>query len=117
MLIDFHKNPINRLYRNDLRRVVWITPVLATGSCKLRPFSVVREKLLGHMLAHEITHILQGSALHSDSGLMKEHWDQAELAQINDHYLSFTDLDVKLIYAGLPMRRGGGLYRGCQSVE
>jgi len=78
---------------------------------------VVREKLLGHVLAHEITHILQGSALHSDSGLMKEHWDHAELTQINDHYLSFTDLDVKLIYGGLPMRRGGGLHRGCQSVE
>src|ERR1700693_3070132 len=79
---------------------------------------VVREKLLGHVLAHEITHILQGSALHSDSGLMKEHWDRAELAQMKDHYLSFTDLDVKLIYSGLPMRAGGGLHRdGCQSVE
>ena len=60
---------------------------------------------LGHVLAHEITHVLQGTARHSDSGLMKAHWDRPELAQMKDsHYLSFTDLDAQLIYAGLAAR-------------
>ena len=40
---------------------------------------------LGHVLAHEITHILQSVARHSDSGLMKAHWDRPELVQMKDH--------------------------------
>ena len=69
----------------------------------------VRENLLGHVLAHEITHILQGTARHSISGLMKAHWERAELAQMKDHcYLSFTDLDVDLIYHHLAARGAAG---------
>ena len=65
----------------------------------------VREDLLGHVLAHEITHVLQGSARHSDSGLMKANWDRADLAWMKSHcHLSFTDLDGQLIYAGLAAR-------------
>ena len=68
----------------------------------------VREDLLGHVLAHEITHMLQGSARHSDSGLMKAHWDRAELAQMKVRHFSFTDLDALLIYNGLAARDAAG---------
>ena len=67
----------------------------------------VRPDYLGHVLAHEITHMLQYTARHSDSGLMKAHWDAAEMAQIKDRGLGFTKLDAELIYAGLARRAVG----------
>jgi hypothetical protein len=72
---------------------------------------------LGHVLAHEITHILQSVARHSDSGLMKAHWDRPELVQMKDHlYLSFTNDDVDLIYAGMA-RRAAAIVAAANRVE
>jgi hypothetical protein len=34
--------------------------------------------VLGHVFAHEITHVLEGFARHSDEGLMKPHWSEAD---------------------------------------
>ena len=31
--------------------------------------------VLAHVLVHEVTHILQGIQRHSESGVMKAHWD------------------------------------------
>src|SRR5262245_52400713 len=30
--------------------------------------------VLGHVIAHEVAHILQGQVRHSESGIMKAHW-------------------------------------------
>jgi hypothetical protein len=65
----------------------------------------VSANFLGHILAHEITHVLQNEDRRSDSGLMKAHWDAPELSQMEKHrYLGFTSSDVRLIYAGLATR-------------
>jgi hypothetical protein len=66
----------------------------------------VSATFLGHILAHEITHVLQNEDRHSESGLMKARWDAPELAQMKNHrYLGFTNPDVQLIYSGLAQRQ------------
>ena len=62
--------------------------------------------LLAHVLAHEITHILQGVALHSTSGIMKERWGPRDYAGMGRKPLAFTDDDKLLIRHGLDVREG-----------
>jgi hypothetical protein len=61
--------------------------------------------LLGHVIAHEVTHILQGVARHSESGVMKAQWTGADYLQMTWEPLQFTDADVMLIHSGLKVRR------------
>jgi hypothetical protein len=65
----------------------------------------VRVEYLGHVLSHEITHMLQYTARHSATGVMKAHWDNPEMMQMKSRPLGFTKLDVELIYAGLAKRQ------------
>jgi hypothetical protein len=60
--------------------------------------------LLAHVLAHEITHLLEGSDGHSQRGIMKACWGLGDYDQMARGPLTFTDLDVYLIYAGLNAR-------------
>lgn len=60
--------------------------------------------LLGHVLVHEITHILQGVCRHSESGIMKAHWGLKEFEQMQGKPLEFADEDINLIYCGLAAR-------------
>ena len=60
--------------------------------------------LLGHVLVHEITHILQGVDRHSDSGVMKAQWDANDFVHMTGHPLPFTPQDVVLIERGLDTR-------------
>ena len=59
------------------------------------PFSVgydaARAVVLGHVIAHEIGHLLLGPGSHSRTGIMSCPWSQAELKQIATTHLSFTD--------------------------
>jgi len=63
-----------------------------------RPF------LLGYVLAHEITHVLQGVATHSEKGVMKAVWGFNDYSDMRRMTLSLTDLDVRLIHACLKYR-------------
>ena len=56
--------------------------------------------LLGHVLAHEIVHVLQGLNRHSASGIMKPHWDFRDYSQMQRGWLKFTE-DIVLIHRGL----------------
>jgi hypothetical protein len=56
--------------------------------------------LLGHVLAHEITHILQGVARHSAEGVMKAHWTEDDFAEMSFKPLRFTEEDITLIHYG-----------------
>ena len=38
--------------------------------------------LLGHVLAHEIGHVLQAIERHSETGLMKERWSMREISDM-----------------------------------
>jgi hypothetical protein len=54
-------------------------------------------KLLAHVLAHEIGHILAGTDHHSPRGVMKAHWTPDDYAQMARVPLPFTELDRSLI--------------------
>jgi len=46
--------------------------------------------ILGHVMAHEIGHLLLGSHSHSQSGIMQGQWHQDELSRIFEGRLLFT---------------------------
>ncbi len=56
---------------------------------------------LGHVMAHEITHVLQGINRHSAEGVMKEHWSIHDFYEMEFRPLQFATEDVELIHAGL----------------
>jgi hypothetical protein len=60
--------------------------------------------LLAHVLAHEITHVLERVARHSADGVMKAHWDQRDREDMKSHSLPFAAIDVELIHAGIAQR-------------
>jgi hypothetical protein len=57
--------------------------------------------LLAHVMTHEITHLLQGVSRHSETGVMKAHWDKHDLAQMAYKPLPFAPEDIDLIQHGL----------------
>jgi len=65
---------------------------------------VERAEVLGYVLVHEITHILQGVARHSDSGIMKDHWNKADFVRMRLVPMLFSEDDVDLIHKGLHER-------------
>src|ERR1700693_1227166 len=60
--------------------------------------------LLGYVLAHEVTHILEGEVRHSEIGIMKAQWDAIEHFKMRQGHLGFAPEDVSLIYRGLDWR-------------
>jgi hypothetical protein len=63
--------------------------------------------VLGHVMVHEITHVIQGVSRHSDTGLMKPHWSGDDLLKMRHKALSFTQEDLILLYSALAMRPEG----------
>jgi hypothetical protein len=61
--------------------------------------------LMGHVIAHEIGHVLEGVIRHSDSGIMKEHWSADDFQQMVWKPLPFAPEDVMLINKGLDSRQ------------
>jgi hypothetical protein len=57
--------------------------------------------LLAHVMAHEITHLLEGFAGHSETGVMKARWDAGDLRRMAVKPLLFDVEDVYLIQDGL----------------
>jgi len=57
--------------------------------------------LLAHVLAHEIAHMLQGIARHSEAGVMKAQWTEEDTIQMRRKPLSFTSHDADLIHLAL----------------
>lgn len=60
--------------------------------------------LLAHVLVHEIIHILQGCSRHSDGGVMKAHWDQADFSQMLWAELPIAQEDIDLVQANIAKR-------------
>jgi hypothetical protein len=65
--------------------------------------------LLGHTLAHEIGHVLQGMPRHSETGVMKDHWSLGERLRMSQGRLHFTPHDVELILGALAAGEMGPL--------
>jgi hypothetical protein len=59
---------------------------------------------LAHVMAHELTHVLQRVCRHSDSGIMKARWTIHDYHVMEERPLEFTPADVALIHAGLIAR-------------
>jgi hypothetical protein len=64
-----------------------------------------RGKLLGHILAHEIVHILEGVARHSKTGLMTANWTWREMRVATTHGLRMAEEDKRLVSRGVEARR------------
>jgi len=60
--------------------------------------------LTAYVLAHEITHILEGADRHSERGIMKAHWDRVDYFEMEAGQLNFSPEDVGLISQGLDAR-------------
>lgn len=60
--------------------------------------------LLGHVMAHEVSHIMQGVIRHSDSGVMKACWDEKDYRRMMRQTLDFAPEDIALIRRGLQGR-------------
>jgi hypothetical protein len=60
--------------------------------------------LLGHVMAHEMTHVLEGVARHSDEGLMKAVWDSHDNDQMKSGVLPFAPIDARLVTAHFAQR-------------
>jgi len=61
-------------------------------------------RLLAYVLVHEITHVIEGTDHHSDSGIMKARWDAEDYQQMRRSSLAFTEEDLQLIRTGLARR-------------
>ena len=57
--------------------------------------------VLGHLMAHEITHVLQGISRHSEIGLMRARWSLEDYRQMPSNPLPLTPYDIKLIRMGV----------------
>jgi hypothetical protein len=62
--------------------------------------------VLAHVITHEITHILQGTARHSLTGVMKARWAPSDFDLMEYHPLPFAPEDIELIRHGLTRRAG-----------
>jgi hypothetical protein len=69
------------------------------------PFSVgyehARATVLGHVIAHEIGHLLLGPGKHSLAGLMSARWSENEIKQLAKGYLPFAREEASLIRSRL----------------
>src|SRR5215475_12848514 len=65
---------------------------------------IVLPKLVGHVLAHEIAHVLEGVGRHSGTGILKAHWDEHDFHDIAWKPLSFATEDVEWILRGVKKR-------------
>lgn len=54
---------------------------------KFRPFSA---RVLGHVMAHEIGHLLLPTRAHSRDGLMRASWDRRDVERLKTGGLLFT---------------------------
>jgi hypothetical protein len=59
--------------------------------------ALMLSSVLAHVLVHEITHVLEGVSRHSETGVMKAHWEPADLREMRSQPLPFAQEDVRLI--------------------
>jgi hypothetical protein len=64
----------------------------------------VQPDLTPNLLAHEITHILQGTCRHSATGVLKARWTFEDYRIMRFRPLRFTEEDIQLIHFGIAAR-------------
>jgi hypothetical protein len=71
--------------------------------------AVHHDGLLGHVIAHEVAHVLEGIVRHSSTGLLKPKWDSKDYFEMHHHALPFAEEDVELLHLGLQRRTARAL--------
>ncbi|MCU1241842.1 MAG: hypothetical protein JWO71_2568 [Candidatus Acidoferrum typicum] len=61
--------------------------------------------VLGHVMAHEIAHLLLGMSSHSPFGIMRAQWQKEELLKASKGELLFTEDESQLMRQRLSMAR------------
>ena len=69
-------------------------------------------QLLGHVIAHELAHLLLGPSSHSSHGLMRALWSSKELLAAEQRDLVFTSSEKKLLQITLTSRTLAALNGG-----
>ena len=82
---------------SGVRIIIFVNRIQAAGNHDL----LFTSRLLGHVLAHEIGHVLMRTDQHSPQGVMKERWTEDDYAEIRRSYLMFTDENVTAILAAI----------------
>jgi len=62
-----------------------------------REGDAAEDQLLGHVLAHEIGHLLLGPNSHTPDGIMRAHWTERDLQTIARTYLVFSEQQSRRI--------------------
>jgi hypothetical protein len=62
-------------------------------------------ELLGHVIAHEVGHMLIGTVSHAPAGVMKARWTVQELAVMRSHPLPFASSDTAMIARRFSLQR------------
>jgi len=62
----------------------------------------------GYVVVHELAHVMQGVARHSESGVLKAQWSHYDFQEMVFHRLAFTNFDVELIHQGLALQLANG---------
>ena len=57
--------------------------------------------VMAHILVHELTHVLQGVARHSEAGVMQAHWTPRDYADMERNPLKFTGDDTDLVHLAM----------------
>lgn len=60
--------------------------------------------ILGHVMAHEIGHVLLGTSTHAAAGIMSERWSVPEFCTIAAGHMKFTERQAKLMRERIPLR-------------
>jgi hypothetical protein len=63
----------------------------------LRCHQACPETVLGYVLAHEICHVLQGIARHSETGIMRAVWSSNDFDRMGTGGLTFSTDDIQLM--------------------
>jgi hypothetical protein len=71
--------------------------------CRVEPALVIT--LVAYVLTHEITHILQGTDWHSDTGIMKASWSRGDYFDMGRDRLRFTRGDIGRLNDGIRARQ------------
>jgi hypothetical protein len=53
--------------------------------------------IFGHVLAHEIAHVLERVDAHTETGLMRGHWNEEDFVSMKFHAFGFTPEDAQSI--------------------
>lgn len=95
--------------------LAYARPYAEGGSCvtifldRLEPMAASNPAglayLLGHVLAHEVAHYLEGIVRHSESGVMKAFWTPQDIQAMMYKPLRFTDDDRDLLELALGFER------------